>query len=613
MRLLSPASLLIFIPLGAVIVLLYLLKLKRKEHVVSSVMLWLDAIADIQANAPFQKLRKNLLLILQLAILLLLILALARPYARVKGLSENKIVVILDSSASMQATDVSPSRFDAAKSKIAGLVNSMGAGDTMLVMAVAEKSKVVVPFTSDKKALLRSLSLLKPTDASCRMRQAVALALSLAAGKAQTPARIVVVSDGGFDPLSDLEAGGVRLEFVRVGSGCDNVGITGMASRKSLSGEQQVFIAMQNFSKNERRFNLEINVNDRLFDIREEKLAAGASKQEILDNVGNVSGRVTAKLDIKDDLHSDDVASVYLNGRRKLSVLMVSKGDIFLQNALNLDTRTQLVTTDGLPSDFKSRRYDLTVFDGVQPPPDLPPGGYLLVNASAPDGPAEAGKSLTRPSITDWSRKHPATSFVDFSGTQIIGARALSPKSWAVPIVEAGNDVLAVAGKKNGRSFVQLSWSLMESDFPLRVGFPIFIANCLDWLSPTQGEGSGESVRTGQAISIDVPPGVSEVSVTDPANVTHAIKITQSPMIFDATDLVGTYKVTGRGVNREFACNLCSSQESNIAPTNSFKVGNRSIESHGDSLRTNKEFYWPVILLALLLLTFEWYAYHRRL
>ena len=59
MSLLSPWSLLLILPLGGIIVLLYLLKLKRKEQVVSSVMLWQDAVADIQANAPFQKLKKS--------------------------------------------------------------------------------------------------------------------------------------------------------------------------------------------------------------------------------------------------------------------------------------------------------------------------------------------------------------------------------------------------------------------------------------------------------------------------------------------------------------------------------------------------------------------------
>ena len=66
--------------IGPIIVAMYLLKLRREDRRVSSTFLWQRIVRDVEANAPWQKLRRNLLLLLQLLLLLLLALALARPF-----------------------------------------------------------------------------------------------------------------------------------------------------------------------------------------------------------------------------------------------------------------------------------------------------------------------------------------------------------------------------------------------------------------------------------------------------------------------------------------------------------------------------------------------------
>lgn len=612
MNFLSPLSLIWFIPLGAIIVVLYLLKLKRKEHLVSSVMLWQDAVADIQANAPFQKLKKSLLLLLQLLALVGLVAAVARPYVRAKGVSENRIVVVLDSSASMQSTDVSPSRFEDAKRKAIDVVRRMGPGDTMLVITAGAKARVVASFTSDKRALAAAITSLRPVDTGCNMRQALVLALSLVASQSAAPPRIVVLSDGGFGEMPDLSAGKAKLDYLKIGRACDNVAITGLDSRKTLSGDQEVFIGLRNYGKRERVFNLEVYLGTNLLDIREEKLAPGEIKQEIMGDLASADGRVTAKLDISDDLAADNTGTVYLTRRRGISVLMVSKGNIFLQNALALDPRTQLTRTDAVP-DLLKRRYDLVVLDGIRPTSALPPGGYLLINTDAPAGPASWGSTVSRPTIVDSAKNHPASAYVDFSGVRISEARYVKPEPWATGIVEGDGGTLAVAGARRGRNYVQLGFSLLESDFPLHVGFPIFIANCLDWLAPKQTRSVGDSIRTGQPAYIDVPPGVREVTVTNPDGRKQRVKVTQIPLVYDDTDRAGLYRVTAKVFEREFAANISSSEESNTIPREALAVGSKRFTSGGSTVRTNRELYGFALLAVLAVLMFEWYAYHRRL
>ena len=110
------------------------LKLRRQRHVVPSVMLWLEAIEDMKANVPFQRLRNSLLLPLQILFLLIVVGGVARPALRqLGGLSEQSIVII-DTSASMGATDLGETRLDVAKAEALKLINQLGANGQMMIM-----------------------------------------------------------------------------------------------------------------------------------------------------------------------------------------------------------------------------------------------------------------------------------------------------------------------------------------------------------------------------------------------------------------------------------------------------------------------------------------------
>src|SRR5580700_9402390 len=142
--------------IGGLIVLMYILKLKRKDVIVSSTFLWRQVIRDVQANAPFQKLRRNLLLLLQLIIATLIILAVSLPFLLAAGTGGKNIVLIVDTSASMQATDVSPSRLDEAKRKAYDQISRMRPSDSMMILSASSRPEAITGFTSEKSELRHS-------------------------------------------------------------------------------------------------------------------------------------------------------------------------------------------------------------------------------------------------------------------------------------------------------------------------------------------------------------------------------------------------------------------------------------------------------------------------
>src|SRR5690606_15281051 len=129
------------------IIIFYMLKLRRRPARVSSLLLWQQVVQDRQANAPWQRLKRNLLLLLQLLILALLVLALARPYLNVPAEVQGNVVILLDASASMQATDVSPSRFAAAQAEALALIERLGANDAVSLLAVESTPRLLASAT----------------------------------------------------------------------------------------------------------------------------------------------------------------------------------------------------------------------------------------------------------------------------------------------------------------------------------------------------------------------------------------------------------------------------------------------------------------------------------
>ncbi len=207
MNFLTPA----FLALAALavpIILLYMLRLRRREVRVSSSMLWQRLMQDREANAPWQKLRRNLLLILQLLILAALVFALARPYIPVPSVASGSVALLLDASASMNATDLpgGQTRFEAAQERARALVGDLGAGEVMTVIAVGDTPQVLTPPTADRATLREAINRARPTAALADWSAALTLAGASIAGREE--ATIVIISDGGLPADLPPGAGG---------------------------------------------------------------------------------------------------------------------------------------------------------------------------------------------------------------------------------------------------------------------------------------------------------------------------------------------------------------------------------------------------------------------
>src|SRR5437016_7876938 len=143
MSFLVPAALAfgIIIP---IILLLYFMRPKRQERVISSTLLWQQALQDLQASRPWQRLRITPLLLLQILAAIVIVLVLSRPATFIRSPIGGNTIIILQTSASMQATDVPSNRFEAARSDITNLIDELGTGDQVSLISMAKTPQVLI-------------------------------------------------------------------------------------------------------------------------------------------------------------------------------------------------------------------------------------------------------------------------------------------------------------------------------------------------------------------------------------------------------------------------------------------------------------------------------------
>ncbi len=171
---------LIMAAIPPLIVMLYFLKLRRTPVAVPSTYLWQRTIEDLHVNSIWQRLRKNLLLLLQLLVIAALILACLRPGFRGDESLGNRAIFMIDNSCSMQATDVEPNRLSAAKKRALEMLDSMSASDVAMVIAFNDRADVRQGFTSDRRLLRSAIESIQTTNRTTDLNEALRAASGLA-------------------------------------------------------------------------------------------------------------------------------------------------------------------------------------------------------------------------------------------------------------------------------------------------------------------------------------------------------------------------------------------------------------------------------------------------
>lgn len=497
--------------LAPVIALFYLHRPRRRSEVVSSLRFWQVVLKREPHRRFFGRLRNPLSLLLQLLIFFLLLLALARPeWGRVSG--GQSTLVVVDARARMQAGDT----FRLARNAALEVIAQAGPDHEIALLANDGAPRILSPFSTDPRGLREALDVLAPSDAGGGMPETLTLAQRLLAGRPGT-ARIVVITDR---PLPTTE-GSQKLKMVLVGTPQDNVAILALAHRPLPASPQseEVFATLGNFSSEDRNVELELALDDRVFDLKKITLPAGEERNfttllpgEMLG--GAEAGKLTARLTAPNALAADDTARAALPTERSLRVLLLSDGNPFLENALKADPGLQVEILD--PAAWRPEMatgFQAVIFDNWWPEgttaENYTRGNFFFFGQSPwavpGDDPAASPVKVSDP-------ESPLLWHVDVSGFQLRTIHPLQPPAgWRLttPLETPTGPALMTLERSGQARVVVAAFGVNSSTFPLRVGFPIFVSNVVHWLAGH----SQEPVTSRTAGRVFVPAAGEQFSI----------------------------------------------------------------------------------------------------
>jgi VWA domain-containing protein/aerotolerance regulator-like protein len=593
-----------------VVILFYLLKRKRVVRLVSSTLLWQKFLAETQASAPFQRLRHNWLLILQLIMLTLAILALARPYFSGKVTGGRLQVVILDASASMQSTDESPSRFEKARGEALKLVDGLRDTDQMVVLQAAAHTEVKQSATSEKSALRRAIQSATVTDSTTRLNEALKMAESLT--RDNNDAEVHLLSDGAAPGMKELENKGLRLVYHRVGQSANNLGIVSLDVRQNPENPNQraIFTSVANFSPDEQKTEVELLFDGQLIEAKALTIPPTNTTPVVFIAAQPHDGVFTVRLTAKDDLKVDNQASIVSMLPLPVKVLLVTQGNRFLEKALKSAGKIELAVASSLTEEKPD--FDMVVLDDVAP--GVWPSLNVLAIRTMNTNWFESVGEVEGPAIVDWRVAHPLSRFVTFDNVQIAKALTVKTPTWAVAVVDSPQTPLVLAGELARQRIVWLGFDTVESTWPLRISFPIFIANAVDWLNPAAVHARQLTIAAGDPFRHALTGPATSAQVTLPGGATKELVVDPGAreLVFADTDKEGIYRLAVGTNQIVFAANLLDPAESDTHPREELDFGKFGNVTATTTKRANLELWRWIAAAGLAVLLFEWWWYHKR-
>jgi len=630
-------NLLAFGYLASIGLVLFFYIFNKKKNVVhvSSLIPWGILKEDTVRSKVF---KIDLLFVLQTLLIMLLVFFLARPYLKssIINISGKNVVLVVDSSASMQTVEGNETRFDMARSHALEMIGKLGHEDKMMVISSNYSSRVVSDFTDDKAKLNKTITDLMPKDTGTNLDEGVSLGVSFLKNAERGEMYVLTDRSASSINFTNLKSGNIK--FITFGEESANVAITSLDVYQDMFKdyrEREAYVTIENYTNDSKTVRLSVFLNDKI--IMEEELELAGNEQKTFSVMNlNAAGILKASIQTDDLLLVDNTAYAIINEIKPINILLVSDNYRLKDELAKIEQSTRrIIVTHIAASEYEQediKNYDAAIFHKFYPNtnPDInalyiTPYLYSSKEASAfRDVLISDHKLELTVKILDWNTTHPAmlhlTSLDDLN---IESAFTMKLPDWSMPLIKISDNLndspIAFAGWYEGKKIISLGFDLSDFDFSKSDGLRMLIMtlNIIQWLNPYEAVDNSKLLTGGQyrlnyalteSVEIVTPQNeVLKYDVKDDA--------TESNFVFNKIEYTGEYKISGTNFNDRFVANFFDANESRIAPE---LIGDEELKFEEKEAETlikdeKNEFGKYLLLLVPFILLIEWLLYHKKL
>jgi len=609
---------LLFVPL----VIFYFLKLKRPRHVIPSLALWRSVLNDQRVNSPFQKFKRNLLLLLQLLLLFCLIIAAMQPFFPSGADRANYLPVLIDTSASMAAVDSEgKSRLDAAKQEVRRLIDNLLPEQRLCLISVSSTARQLTDFTDNQRVLRDALDQIQVSQVSSRLEDSLRMTQALA--RTFPIETAVLYTDGNVPADIDFELP-FQLNFQKLEPAGRNIGITSVNARR-VNDRWDVFVRIEGSksgnASDDVPFNAEVVLQAGKSAPASEliSLTPGQSQRIVFPIEGEGGRRIEIRLKPEgfDALETDNVAWLDLPAGRPLSVYCASDLESY-RHALRGMKDVLLYPTDD--DESKAASYDL-VISTSKTDVELEAETFVFVGV-VPDELAklvEVKDNVAQ--VIDWQRNAPLLQHVLLTDLQIAdqpvskeGVRDRDFEELGYEILVQGRTGPLLVRKEAGdRALYYFLFNTDRSTLPFRVGFPILVSNAVQVAQQRAGLTEIVGNQTGILPPLHLQPE-KEYDVHGPdGNVSRVRSAVDGTLTGVSAPTNGRYSIRDGGTElASVGVSLLSVAETTLGTVDQLQFRELKVGAAAAMLKSDRPIWHWFAGVGFAMLLTEWWYFQRR-